>query len=40
MCEKYLYLTTTKGDEVRHERMHIDCQSVEVYENDQWRLQV
>ena len=36
MCEKYLYSTITFGNVVRHERLHIDCKTVESYNGKNW----
>jgi len=37
MCEQYLYSTITFGSQVRHERLHIKCKTVEEFKDDQWK---
>ena len=40
MCENYLYSTTTQGQNVKHERIHVGCKAVEEYTNEQWKQKV
>jgi len=40
MCEKYLYSTITFGNNVRHQRLHIDCKVTDEYDGHEWKQKI